>query len=1057
MYKIFRNSLLILAINILSVSAYGYSQDIKVSIRVVNKPITEIFNAIKAQTSYSFWFDVNDVDTKRMVSVDVKNEPVSSVLKTILKDQNVDIGMYGNHIIIGRKGMLAVADEQQAPITVTGNIADEMTGEPLAGVNIVIKGTTTGVVSTAHGYYSIEVPSTGVTLVFSYVGYLTREIVVDGDYYDVLLTEDSQLLEEVVVVGYGTMTRKEITGSVTNVTAKDFNQGFQKTAADMLQGKVAGLTVNSGSGDVTSNAAIRLRGVTTFLNDQGPFFVIDNIPGADLSTVAPQDIESISVLKDASAGAIYGSRSAGGVILITTKKGSASKPSVTYSGAVGISDMTNKPDLFTADEWRSYASSIDGYDPSLLDFGGNTDWFKEITRTGIQQDHNLSLAGGSAYNNYRGSVSYMRRDGLARDNSLERYNLRLQFSQFALNNRMRIDLTAVTTMSDLQPTYARNFILAYNMSPVRPVKNDDGSWHESYDYDQGNPVRNQEENSRENKLLNAYATAAVNFTIIDGLETKLFASKIRNMADYSEYNSRNSEAGLSNGGFAQRSSEITNKNLLEWTATYNKTIGNHKLNLLAGYSWEQEDYASHVAQNRTFITDYLGANDLASGEGYRKGDVGSSKNSNRLISFYGRANYTYRGKYSLTATLRRDGSSKFGANHKWGTFPSVSAAWNVSDEGFMAGSLFNDLKLSAGWGVMGNQTGLSPYNSLELYGFSGTYYDNTAWHTGYAISQNANPDLRWEQTSMLNVGVDFGILKNRLSGRIEWYNKITSDMLYNYPVPTPPYMYSYMMANVGDMKNTGIELTLNATPVLTKDFSWDFSLNFAHNKNEVTKLSNEIYTTERQLVGSIWWRGGGTTTHILEVGKPIGQFYGLQCTGLDGQGGYVIVNQDDDEEISEPADYTYIGNAQPVFTYGLNNSFRYKNIDFSFFLRGVYGNDVLNLPRLVYAQPGFMPGANALDDPLTYELQVTPKFSNYYLEKGSYMRLDNMSLGYSFPKVMNGIRVYSTVQNLFVLTKYKGLDPELPVETNSGLAPGVEPLDFYPKARTFSIGLSVNF
>jgi iron complex outermembrane receptor protein len=745
------------------------------------------------------------------------------------------------------------------------------------------------------------------------------------------------------------------------------------------------------------------------------------------------------------------------VILVTTKKGTAARPAINYNTAVGVATLANKPNLLDAGQWRSYVSNLPGYDPSLLDFGGNTDWFDEITRAGVQQDHNLSLAGGGANNNYRGSVSYMQREGVARDNYLDRYNIRLQFSQFALENRLKVDLTAVTTVSDVQPTYGHNFQLAYNMTPVRPVYNSDGAWHESYDYDQGNPVRNQEENTRERKSVNAYVTVAANWTIIDGLDTKIFAAKSRNAEDYSEYNSKNSEAGLSNGGFAQRSSNLANKDLLEWTGTFNRQFGDHKLNLLGGYSWEREDYSDHFAQNRTFITDYLGANDLASGQGYRKGDIGSSMNESRLVSFYGRLNYSYAGKYNLTATLRRDGSSKFGENHKWGTFPSVSAAWNVSEEGFLLGNAFlNELKLSAGWGVMGNQTGLSPYNTLELYGYSGTYYDNGAWHTGYGISQNANPDLRWEQTAMLNVGLDFGILGNRLGGRVEWYTKKTSDMLYNYPVPTPPYMYGSMMANVGDMKNTGFEVTLNAMPVLTRDFSWNIALNMAHNRNEVTKLSNDVYTTERQIVGSIWWRGGGTTTHILEVGKPVGQFYGLDCAGLQ-DGAYVLVDHDGEEGISEPADYTYIGNAQPSLTYSVSNSFRYKNLDFSFFLRGVYGNDVLNMPRMVYAQSGFLPGANALDDPLTYELKVTPKFSNLYLEKGSFLRLDNLSLGYTFSKLLNGVRVYATAQNLFVITKYSGLDPELPVETNNGLAPGVEPLDFYPKARVFSVGLNVNF
>jgi iron complex outermembrane receptor protein len=387
----------------------------------------------------------------------------------------------------------------------------------------------------------------------------------------------------------------------------------------------------------------------------------------------------------------------------------------------------------------------------------------------------------------------------------------------------------------------------------------------------------------------------------------------------------------------------------------------------------------------------------------------------------------------------------------------VSAAWNISQEDFLKDSQWlNDLKFRIGYGVMGNQSGLDPYLTLALYGSNGTYYDNGSWLTAYKISQNANPDLKWERTGMLNIGLDFSVLNNRLGGRLEWYDKRTSDMLYTYPVPTPPYMYPDMMANVGDMQNTGVELSLTAGIVRSKDFDWDLSLNLAHNQNKITRLSNDVYKSESILIGSVFWRGGNATTNILEVGRPVGQFYGLQSTGLNANGNYVFVDQDGDGEITEPGDYAYIGNAQPELTYGINNAFTYKRFDFSFFLRGVLGNDVLNLPRLSYAQSGFLPGANALNDPLTSTLKEAPRYSSLYIEDASFLRLDNMSLGYRF-NAWNGMRIYATAQNLFVITKYKGLDPEVPIDANNGLAPGVEPREFYPKARTFSVGLNLTF
>jgi len=939
--------------------------------------------------------------------------------------------------------------------TINGNVTDEQ-GMPIIGASVSEKGTSNGTVTDGNGNFSINVTS-DAALEITYLGYVTQVLSVKNKtVVNVKLKEDIQKLDEVVVVGYGTQVRREITGSVTSVSSKDFNQGFVKTAADLLQGKVPGLTITTGSGDVTSDPSIHLRGVSTLQNDQGPFIIIDNVPAADMSTVAPQDIESVSILKDASAAAIYGSRSAGGVILITTKKGAANQTRISYTGSVGVSSLANKPNLLSASQWRNYCSTT-GADASLFDLGANTDWFNEITRTGMQQDHNISLSGGGVNHTYRGSLTYMKREGLARDNSLERYNARFQFTQWALDNKLQVGLAGVATITDNSPGYSRNFLLAYNMIPVSPVKNPDGTWFENREYDQGNPVENQVENMRINKINNYYGTLNVSYKPIDGLELKGLLSKSRNTRDYTEYDSKNSEAGYSSGGYAQRASFISDVNLMEWTANYTKEFSGNKINGLVGYSWEQDDYASHRGQNRNFITDLLSADDLASGQGLRPGDVQSERNQSRLISFYGRINYSYREKYMLTATIRDDGSSKFGANHKWGTFPSVSAAWNISQENFMSDlKWLNELKIRVGYGVMGNQSGLDPYLTLALYGSSGTYYDNGSWRTAYKISQNANPDLKWERTAMLNLGLDFSLLNSRLGGRLEWYNKKTSDMLYTYPVPTPPFLYNYMMANVGDMQNKGVELSLTAGIVRSKDFNWDLSMNLAHNANKVTRLSNDVYKTESILMGSVFWRGGNATTHILEVGRPVGQFYGLQCKGLDSNGNYVFVDQDKDGQITEPGDYVYIGNAQPKLTYGINNAFVYKRFDFSFFLRGIMGNDVLNLPRLSYAQSGFLPGANALNDPLTYTLKEAPRYSSLYIENASFLRLDNMSLGYRL-KTLNGMRIYLTAQNLFLITKYKGLDPEVPIDVNNGLAPGVEPREFYPKARTFSIGLNLSF
>ena len=945
-------------------------------------------------------------------------------------------------------------------------VLDEL-GEPIIGANIVEKGTTNGTITDMDGNYSLTVNDLKkAVLQASFIGYNTIEESVKGrSTVEIKLSPSVVNLGEVVAIGYGTQTRKEITGSVANITEKDFNQGVTREASDLLQGKVAGLNIASGSGDVSSSPQIRLRGTSTLQNDQGPMIVIDGIPGGDMSTVAPSDIESISVLKDASSAAIYGSRSAGGVILITTKRGSGSKTQVNYDGYVALSSLANKPDLLTADEWRSYAASVGQSEQAKQfdQYGASTDWFDEISRTGFSQNHSLSLSGGSSKSNYRASVNYLKNSGVIRDNEMERFNFRFQFQQRAINDRLRIGLTGAATILDYNPTYGYNFVLAYNMLPVFPVKMSDGSWYENVGYDLGNPVHNIEANTRKNKTNSYYGVGDLQFTIIDGLDIKASLYKSRRLNEYSQYYDSTTDAGRDDGGYAYKRSQTYDKDMMEWTLNYDKTFNDvHKVNGLLGYSWEENMFSEFTAANRNFTTDMLGANKLQAGQDLRPDDVTSQKNEYRLISMFARAHYSYAERYMITATVRRDGSSKFGTNHKWGIFPSVSAAWGISQEAFMQDiDWINDLKLRAGWGVTGNQDGLKPYKTLELYGASDKYYDSGSWLTGYKIDQNANPDLKWEQTSMLNIGLDFQLFNGRLGGTVEWYDKRTKDMLYTYTVPSPPYLYREMMANVGDMKNTGIEVLLNLDAIRTKDFSGNTTLNMSHNKNEVTSLSNDNFTTTRIYAGDAWIRGSsGGTTHVVEEGRPIGQFYGWRCDGIDADGKYILYDKTGDGQISED-DRDYIGDAQPDLIFGWTNSFRYKAIDFSFFFRGSIGNDVLNHVRMAYAQPGYLIGSNALDDPLTYQLKEVPKYCSLYIENASFVRLDNVTLGYTFnTKKLNWLdkaRIYVTGQNLFVITGYKGLDPETNMGRNDGLAPGVEDREFYPKARTFTFGVNLTF
>jgi iron complex outermembrane receptor protein len=537
--------------------------------------------------------------------------------------------------------------------------------------------------------------------------------------------------------------------------------------------------------------------------------------------------------------------------------------------------------------------------------------------------------------------------------------------------------------------------------------------------------------------------------------------KERNSYDASDYLDSRTRSGRASNGTASRESRTSDKKLLETTLNYAKKFGKHDVNILGGYSYEDYYYQAAFAQNRYFVTNLFGPNNLGAGEQLLTGDVTSSANMNKLISFFGRVNYSLADRYILSASLRRDGSSKFGADNKWGTFPSVSAAWRLIDESFMEGfkDVVDELKLRVGYGVSGNQSGLAPYQSLSLYGSSGLYFDNGAWHTAYGVSQNPNPNLKWESTSMFNVGIDYSLFDSRINGTIEYYNKITDDLLYSYSVPVPPYMYSTMMANVGSMENKGIEFTLSGDVIRKNDFRWTLSLNAAHNENKIVSLSNDEFTTSVIKTGSAWVRGGSTnTTHIIQEGYQVGQFFGPECLGIDETGKYIINDMIDGIAGFTVADYTYIGKAQPKLTYGLNSTTTYKDFELSFFVRGVYGNDVLNFSKMSYANLQWLPGANVLKSALTMGLKQSPYYNSYYIEDGSFARLDNLTFAYLLsPKNMLGvsrIRFYGTAHNLLTITKYKGVDPEVPM---SGLDPGIEGREYYPKTRTYILGINVTF
>lgn len=970
---------------------------------------------------------------------------------------------------------------------VTGTVTDK-SGMPLPGVNVLEKGTTNGSITDVDGKFIIDHVEKGKTLLFSYIGFTTREVVVDKNIINVTLQEDLQALDEVVVIGYGSMTRKDVTSSITTVKAEDMNIGVITTPAQMLQGKVPGLTIANTS-DPNGSASISLRGASSLRTGEAmePYYVIDGVPGVSISLVSPEDIESIDVLRDASATAIYGSKAANGVIIITTKKGNKDgRTNVSYSGYVAWDNTMKTLDMMDANELLAFADKA-GYDLSPyydVNNPANTNWQDEVLRTGFSHNHNVSINGGNKKTSYNASINFLEREGVVKGTNMDRLTARSFVQTKALNDRLDISLSlnASVRNSSTGPTGGTGQSVLdamYYYTPLVPVKNADGSWYSNLQISQNyNPVAmaNEDRYDTKEKLLQGVAKATLH--IIDGLDWNLNLSYQNQQYIYSNYNSTQSQILSAKHGQADRSTLENIRKQMETYINWDHTFADaHKVGVMLGYSWEQADNNDGFGLRvYNFYNDDLGYHNMGMANNIDINDVISNNLSTlRMISFYGRVNYSFNSKYLLQATVRRDGSSAFGANNRWATFPSVSAAWRITEEEFMKNqNIFDDLKLRVGYGVSGNSLGFDAFYSRQVYGSTGwfTYVDANGTESQYRVlgaTRNSNPDLKWESTAMFNIGLDFGFLNNRLTGTIEYYDKRTSDLIYDYPVSTNRYPYGTMTANVGDISNKGIELTINAIPVQTRDFTWSTSINLSHNKNVVEKLSNETYSVDYidQANPDV---GGYTSTNVQRImeGCPIGQFYLWEWAGYDENGNSVFNDYDENGNLvgttdaPDDGDRRKAGSAQPKLTYGWNNDLTYKNWTLNLFFQGVAGNKIYNATRNYYNNVGLVAnGKNVLSE-VASEQNVRDSRSHApsdrYLENGSYFRLASLTLGYNFGKLgnwVNNLRLYATCNNVFTITGYKGLDPEVYL---GGLTPGVDWRNTtYPRTRTFMVGVNVNF
>ena len=972
--------------------------------------------------------------------------------------------------------LLLVSTLTFAQSKVSGTVKDA-NGEPLVGVSVMEVGTNNGAVTDMNGNYTLNVKP-GAKLKLSYIGF-TPQTVKAGSNSQIVLQEDNTALNEVVVVGYGTMRRKDVTSSITTVKAEDLNQGVFTDPGQMLQGKVPGLVVSS-TADPNGSPTITLRGASTLRTGaMSPYYVVDGIPGVDISIVSPEDIESIDVLRDATATAIYGSKAANGVIIITTKKGSKERTNVTYNGYVAFDNILKKYDVCTADDLRQYAKDNN---ITLKDGGANMDWQDEVLRTGISHNHNVNISGGNGSTSYMISGDLRKREGVIKMTGFDRFNVRSLVSTKTLKDHLTISIGA-------NMMYGKHFgvpsgnegasvLDAMNYySPTNAIKNADGTWTVGSGSKNYNPLALMEENKSETVWKRNQFVGKTALELWKGLVWNVNYSWSNYQSTYSAYNTRNSQLeGIGNkNGQATRNTYFGREQTFETYLNYNFTAGKNKFDLMAGYSWEEKKNNDGFGLSvEGYYNDDLGWYNMSYAQtilGVQNSVQSGYLEKVRNISFYGRVNYSFDSRYMLQATIRRDGSSVFGKNNRWGTFPSVSAAWNITEEKFMQNQhIFDNLKLRAGYGISGNAMGFDVYSSYNTYGASGTFvYDGKTYRT-YGATKNANPDLKWESTGMLNIGLDFAFLKGRLNGTVEVYHKKTKDLIWSYPVSTTQYIYGWMDANVGEMTNKGIEFTLNAVPVRTKNFMWSTTLNLSHNKNTVDKMQNETFHTTNLTQGDPMVAGvsaDGWTQRIME-GEPIGTFYTYQYAGIvNGRSEYYVLDENGNrtgETTNNPSlkDRSITGCAQPKLNAGWNNTLTYKNWSLNAFITGVFGNDVYNSARAHYtAAQMFSDGKNVLKEFLSNPVGDASGSlpSDRYIEKGSYVRLQTLSLSYTFRNCFNDwiqdLTLYGTANNLFTITSYKGLDPEVNM---GGIDPGIDyRWSRYPHTRTFMVGVKINF
>ena len=948
--------------------------------------------------------------------------------------------------------------------TVTGTVKGS-DGEILTGATLVAGGGSY-TLADIDGSFSIEARN-GETIVVSYLGYDDYTFTAAGqqNLAIILPLSANTVLDEAVAIGYGKTTKKEVTGSVVSLKADDFDKGSFTSPAGMLQGKVAGLTVtNPDGGDPNASFEILLRGTNTLVAGQGPLIIIDGVAGADMRNINFQEVESIDVLKDGSAAAIYGTRGTNGVIIITTKRAKSGTTSVEYDGQVSVQTVAAMAEPMTA---AQFEDAILKYKPDAANrlYGHETDWFDAITRTPVSHKHSLAVSGGSETFSHRTVLNIEQNQGLQKKNDAQKYLFKTNIHQDAVQGWLTFDYNLSYSKRKYRSGNYSAFRQAFLHNPTEPIYDKTNKTYGGYftipAMDYYNPVAmlNEKEDDSDVDSFGASMRATLNILPVKGLKWDNFVSYNSERYEGREYLTKYYPSAVGEKGVAYISNSTSGDIQYESTIQYSNTFGRHSVQGILGYAYQQTDSRESSMENYGFDFDKLLTNDIGSGAALPQGlaSMSSYRSMSRYIAFFGRIMYNYDEKYLASVSLRRDGSSKFGSENKWGWFPAVSLGWRINKESwFEYTDWLTDLKLRAGFGVTGNQD-FSSYKSMLLMGAESYFYYNGKWVTSYAPTSNANPNLAWERKNEFNVGLDFAFFNNRFGGTLDYYYRLTTNLLYNYTVPVPPYDYNTLFTNVGSICNQGIELTLFGVPVQNENFEWNTTLTLAHNSNRLINFTNKEFSAQEYRVGWIATPVGAYSQRLIE-GESLGTFYAPKYLGLNKHGQVVLENENMYTGKVKDEDWIKVGSAYPDLTFGWSNNFRIGNFGVSATFRGQIGGTIFNTYKAEYENIANFGLKNILASWLDHTDYTGPIiYSSNYFEDASFLKLDNVSVSYDFSlknEYLKKLRLYLSAQNLFCLTGYSGVDPEVSL---SGIVPGIESTSYYPRTRAFTFGATLTF